>query len=285
MSVQNKKFDIPSKIENTIMDYYDDLVIKDTLRDIRKYYNIIPRLNKEILKKINKIKDIDKLVECLTESWIEQSLKDPKVKYVISKKIIEQRLLKNNENKIIGQNRFNEMVEELSRGNFDFYLKQQLTNYRLSDLFLFSNMRVNMRVWGRVIDAMLLGAPEENIIKCNLSIYEKYYLPQIATGTDSIEIIVHEHTTQKEFLNFWGEFKKERDTLKNKFLNINSERKRDDYKLDRLIWDYYEQGIKPKIIAVKLEKHDYKDFKPKKVSERLKEIKKRIRWIQKNKRF
>ena len=62
---------IPLKITNNINIIYDDEVIQDLASDLRHHFGIKGKLNDSVIKEISKIKDIDKLVEHVTKSWID----------------------------------------------------------------------------------------------------------------------------------------------------------------------------------------------------------------------
>jgi len=276
---------IPLKITNNINIIYDDEVIQDLVSDLRGFFGIKGKLHDSVIKEISKIKNIDKLVEHLTKSWIDQVFKNKEFGRTLGKKIMKKALLRTGEDKGLSKKEFDEIIEHVSREETGIYLRHELSRYPRSDLFLLFSIRINLNIWRQVLDARILGASEKNVLNCKQSIYKKYYLPSVVSYSDSLHIIINELTIQEDVLDIWKIVEKEQEEYKAKFKYINSERTGDNLKLDRIIWNLYEQNKKPKAIAIELKGKGYKGYEPKKVSERLKEIKKRIRWKKKNMRF
>lgn len=276
---------IPLKVTNNINIIYDDEVIQDLVSDLRGFFGIKDKLHDSVIKEISKIKDIDKLVEHLTKGWIDQVFKNKEFRRTLGKKIMKKALLQTGEDKGLSKKEFDKIIEHVSREKTGIHLRHQLSRYPLSDLFLLFPIRINLNIWRQVLDARILGASEKNVLNCKQSIYKKYYLPSVVGYSDSLHIIINELTIQEDVLDIWKIIEKEQEKYKAQFKYINSERTSDNLKLDRIIWGLYKQNKKPKVIAIELEGKGYKDYKSKKVSERLKEIKKRIRWKKKNMRF
>jgi hypothetical protein len=154
----------------------------------------------------------------------------------------------------------------------DGYLRRQLDSYKLSDSYLVFPARVNLNVWGKVLDAILLGASEKNILKCKKSIYIKYFLPSAYYDNGRLLIEINEQSTQDDVLSIWKKVEK----LKVQYIRqrqyIISERKRTNLKIDRIITTLLDQGKKSKEISNILYEKGYKDLTAKQVSDRIKEI-------------
>ncbi|MEA1963447.1 MAG: hypothetical protein U9M94_04410 [Patescibacteria group bacterium] len=271
------KIDIPQIITNNINIFYDDKIIQEAVGNIRYHLIIKSKLNNETIKQISQITDIDELVEFLTKNWIKESFKNKEVRRVFGKRMAKKILLHEKADKRLSKKEFEDIVENISLMETDVYLKHQLDSYKLSDNYLIFPARINLNVWGKVLDAIILGAPEENILNCRQSICEKYYLPSVYCNNGRLLIEINELTTQEDVISIWKKIEKLQTEYKEQRQHIISMKKRANLEIDRIIIDLYDQGKKPKAISDKLYYKGYNNFTSKKVSERLKEIKKLTR--------
>jgi len=266
--------DVTQPIINNINLFYDNKMIQGAINSVRNYLIIKNKLSDEAIDRINKITDIDKLVENLIENWINESFNNEITRQDFIKKTAKEILLHEGANERLNEKEFNDVIENISLMEIDGYLRRQLDSYKLRDSYLVFPARVNLNIWGKVLDAILLGAPEKNILNCRQSIYKKYYLPSAYCEDGKLLIEINELTTQDDVISVWKKVEKLKIKYTKQRQHIISERKRANLKIDRTISALCDQGKKPKEISNILYEQGYKNITAKQVSDRIKEIEK-----------
>lgn len=269
--------DALKRIENNVKKIYDDAIVQKAVYRAIYRLKISSKLYDSCKNEVAKITDIHELIKFLTEKWIEQTLVNKKIARILSKRAAEDYIKRDRLDKNLDKNEIKYIVKNVSKIEKTTFLKHQITNYMFSDSFLSLPARVNFKIWGSVVDAMLFDIPEKKVLECKKSILEKNYLPTIIVNNNSLLISINELTTQDDLQLIWDDVEKRQEEHKNQHQYINSERGYANLKTDRIIMTLYDQKLKPKTISNKLKDMGMEEFTPKKVSERIKERKKQTR--------
>ncbi len=267
-------------VERNINKIYIDSVIDIVMTDIRLRLKIDDKMYsrlKEESGEIDKIDDLHELIKYLIDEWIKSAFKSELEKKIFTKHIAKERITNERAKTEVTETVINQIADSSSDDIPDELLKIEIKEYPLSDSYIGLPTRINLKIWKSIVDAKLFNVPPEKVLDCKKSILEKDYLPSVDMSNGNLYININELTTQGDLSLINDKIETLKQEYKNKYRHENAERSCKDDKLDRLMLELNNQGKKPKEISAIL-KIDYEIFHDAdKISERLKEIRKRSR--------
>jgi len=267
-------------VERNINKIYIDGVIDIVITDIRLRLKIDDKMYgrlKEESDAIDKINDLHELIKYLTNEWIKRAFKSELEKKIFTKHIALERISKELAKTKTSETEINQIADDSSDGVPDHLLKTEIKEYPQSDSYIGLPIRINLKIWKTIVDAKLFNVPPEKVLDCKKSILEKDYLPSVDISNGNLYININELTSQGDIALINDKIKKLQQEYKEKYKHENAERSCKDDKLDRIMLELNNQGKKPREIS-KILFDDYEiSLDADKISERLKEIRKRTR--------
>jgi hypothetical protein len=280
-SKKNNEREAIKTIHRNINRIYIDSILKTVLDDtairLKIDDDLYDNTYRDCKDEMDTINDIHELIKFLTKKWIEQCHKDELLLKTSIRHWAKEEANRELKNVKHRENDIEYITNSTMDRKDNGYISRQIETYIQTDLFLQLPVRVNFKIWKSVVDAKLFNVPIEKVFECTRSIL-KDYLPTILEIQNGFMLIsINELTKKTDIAIIWDEVKRRQQEYKNKYKYEQSGRKCKDAKLDRLLLELQDQGLKPKAISEKLYQDRKIKLSPDEVSGMLKEIRKRAR--------
>lgn len=231
-----------AKVEKNIEGIYRNKKIKIEIIKFRKMLKIPNGLFKNNKAKLKEATDIDELLNQLVDIWADSIPEEGSTLEKINKNIamlhIEYEVGKKEADKI-----------GLNFPTQKNYAVDVLRNFIQGKSIIYYLMKKNSNVWKKVISAMLLFVPMNEVLKYKKSIL-KDYLPTI---DDNLMIQIHELTSITDIEYIRPEIKKKKKEFEKKYGWKNIKRKYRYYERDKRAYELYvKQGLSLKKTRLKL---------------------------------
>jgi len=224
-------------VKNNIERIYGDAKVEEQILKTRHDYNIEDSLYNDCKKDVVEIRSIHKLIKILTKNWINRCHKDGKAIEIINARVAEHNIMLEVSDKGKARVTANDLPRIMSRN----YLKDVMENYAKGASLFFQRMNISPEIWSNVLTVRLLTVPKEKVLECKVSILEKDYLPSI---NDFLQIQINELTTQDDLKLIWDKIEKKQNKYKKRHKYINAERRYPHRKINKIIMDLHNQGLK-----------------------------------------